>query len=375
MTNNMGGAHGASRDEDVRVQRSGQAGGNDNVVSLLGKRMEKVGKDYFLDINEDWMDAPQPGPTPMLIGNLLSQGDPAALCWKGGGGKSVMTFDAMLKLAYPLPGDKWMGLDLIPEGGRVLFVTREATLPAMQRLFHAMGGPERRAEYRRLTGNNETRLKLIHALQTDKLMVAKGDDVEATDYFKKMHEAMCEWRPVLSAFDTYSKLCKVNIDGNSSQAASSTDLFQEFCSTTSSAALLLHHVIKPGNSSAELKVMDDFRNSIKGSASFVDGLRNTIGGFPAWSKLADAVIEHGFAKNRKDVLVFGSAKHNILGIDGSPMLLVRGPTIRDGYDNITADFLASCEGGEDLMAGIAPAKRSSNSDDAKPVRTRKRGAK
>lgn len=368
QTNNSGAAHAVAPGERTRgglIQpKAATPPKTSNIQAMIDWELDQLDTDFFWKSDDGWVNAPDPGETPMIVPGLIPQGVGMGLAAMGKMGKTVMMADLFGKMAWPMPGDTWLGRPLPEKGGRVVFVTREEDRPRMTRLANMLGWPERKKFHEENNGD-ELRFMLRSQLKTSALVLSDGRKVSPTKYMLKLQKFACEFEPVLSFFDTHSKLFM--IDQNSRVETSvASDILCDYAAVSGSTAISSLHI----NNKSEIKSLDQLRREISGSGAAVDGVRMMLGMGFAGRELAQAAIDAGLATEHKQVYIFGGWG-NIPELDylsQKPLILRRGATMRDGYIDIT-DQLRAANPFIDLLVdgikvptsksadGTAPAKR------------------
>lgn len=332
-----------------------------NIQAMIDWELDQLDTDFFWKSDDGWVTAPDPGATPMIVPGLIPQGVGMGLAAMGKMGKTVMMADLFGKMAWPLPGDTWLGRPLPEKGGRVVFVTREEDRPRMTRLANMLAWPERKKLYEQNNGD-ELRFMLRHQLKTSALVVSDGRKVSPTKYMLKLQKFACEFEPVLSFFDTHSKLFM--IDQNSRVETSvASDILCDYAAVSGSTAISSLHI----NNKSEIKSLDQLRREISGSGAAVDGVRMMLGMGFAGRELAQAAIDAGLATEHKQVYIFGGWG-NIPELDylsHKPLILRRGATMRDGYIDITEPLRAANPYVDLLVDGIkVPTSKSADAGGA-----------
>lgn len=339
-----------------------------NVRSITGHKLDKLDVAFFANTGEDWVDAPNPGAT-RFAAPFHPAGIGIGLAGKGKVGKTVNEADLFGKMAWPLPGDTWMGQPLPPEGGRVMFITREENRERMVRLSHMLGWPERRRQYQEMHGT-EMRFMLKHQLEVQSLVMQDGNSVKPTKYMQTMRDFGRDWRPALAFLDTGSKLISAD-QNNRTQMSAAMDIVCDFAADTGAAAVMSLHT----NKGSETKNLDALRDAISGSGGIIDGLRLTLGMAHAGRDLAQAVIDAGLAEFHREVFILGGWG-NVTELDHlshQPLIFRRGKTMRDGYEDVTERFRAKNPHFDLLVEGIKPPKAVA--DDRTPKPAARRGRK
>lgn len=346
----------------------------DNVASIAEVRNGIMGIDRMRAQSEDWMDLPCPGPSRMLIEGGLPAEKPGLLAAIGAGGKTTMAWDQALSLAYPAPGQEWMGKRIVGEGCKVMIVTREDTKAEALGIFHDLGGPERRRAWQERTGSAEKRLHLESMEVATSLVSTSREGLMRSDYFDQITDYAGEFGAGITYFDTCSKLGHgINFDNSTGETAWFADQLAAFCMRSSSSALGLHHVSKAGM--GDIKSMTDMREKIKGSAGLIDGVRFVLGLWTPWATLVDAIVDAGVHDKPEDVFLFGAPKSNIRGgrMDTfKPRLMIRSTRFGQ-YEDRTAEAARRIEDWDRILMGRAPAKAKAKADDkpaAKPRASR-----
>lgn len=305
------------------------------VVDMTPKRCQR--DDFWTSTTERWMDDDIADTAPMAVDGLLPMGEISGLPGAGKIGKSVAAYDLAQKIAWPMPGDEWLGSKVSLEGP-VLFLSKEESRRSMTLMSRRMKSLDRRAEWQKQNGETQ-RFYLKHREEMDHLIVSDRGGVYETEYWRKMRTFINDLKPAFWFCETLSKILLIDLidRGQMSQAM---DIIANLSNGTNLTGMLATHVNKLESSSAVINTNERFRTAISGSAAYIDGLRNHVGIRRAHQDLGDYVVEQSFAENRYDVMCVSTIGNydECRETEYLPRVLVRGH-YSEGWKNVTPALL------------------------------------
>lgn len=326
---------------------------NDRVIDLSAARASLMGIDLWRSLNEDWIEAPEPAPHPMLVRNLLPSAKGGLLAGMGKVGKTTAIDDLMFKLAYPkaretcrenpnllTEPDTWMGEPLDARGAKVIVISKESSREDMTRQAHRLDVQKRRKDWRRRNGDQQ-RIAFMPSSLSTVLMQSTPTGLMRLDAMKHLEDFAHEFfdgQPGLIVLDTLSKLFRINFDSSTSDTAGVADEMDMMAGRTGATVLGLYHTSK---SKDAFKSQEEMRAGIKGSAGLVDGVRFALGMWKPWDDLLQAVLDCRLAGKPSQVVMAGVVAHNVYEMNEAaelPRIMVRSGTRFGEMNDVTASL-------------------------------------
>lgn len=306
------------------------------VVDIIGARVDR--DDFWTGTNENWMDDPIADTAPMVVDGLLPQGEISGLPGAGKIGKSVAAYDLAQKIAWPMPGDEWLGGKVNVEGP-VLYLSKEESRRSMTLMSRRMKSVERRDEWQKINGETQ-RFYLKHREEMDHLIVSDRSSVYETPYWKKMRTFMRDLKPAFWFCETVSKVLLIELTDRG-QMSQAMDIISNLSSSTSVTGLMATHINKPESASTPINSNDRMRNAVSGSAAYIDGLRNHVCIRRAHQELGEYVVNQGFAEDRLNVMCVSTVGNfdECRETEYMPRVLNRGH-YAEGWTDLTQNMIA-----------------------------------
>lgn len=214
----------------------------------------------------------EPPETQYLVQDYVPKGVAGTLTGRGGTGKSYLALDLALRVAAAADFSvKWLGNFKINTSGTVVYISAEEPAPVVHNRVYWLTwnlAKELDKPFEEVHRSVTKRLFLMNVWGQVRPLFEKEDKgVVPTDEYWKLCYTFEKYKPVLTVWDTRSRLSSTDENDNVA-AAREVTYYESIAYTTGATVLILHHVNK-----ASYNNQGNLYGSARGAGSFQDNLR------------------------------------------------------------------------------------------------------